>query len=154
PDKDTFIGDEDKCPDQPETWNGYQDDDGCPDTPPGKATPLVTVKEGKRGSTLEVSRPIAFLPSGEVEAQSLLTLRAVASVLLRPPSFQLSVGVRPSPRNGGEPMAEVRTRAVVAALRRYVRREQAAEAAPWAAVKDAPRAAEHGVGFLLVTPRK
>ena len=31
PDKDGVIGDADKCPDQPEDKDGYQDDDGCPD---------------------------------------------------------------------------------------------------------------------------
>lgn len=34
PDHDGIIGDQDKCPDQPETFNGYQDDDGCPDELP------------------------------------------------------------------------------------------------------------------------
>ncbi|MGZ3448194.1 MAG: OmpA family protein [Polyangiales bacterium] len=32
-DGDGYKDPEDKCPDVPETWNGYQDDDGCPDDP-------------------------------------------------------------------------------------------------------------------------
>lgn len=32
-DGDGFKDPEDKCPDVPETWNGYMDDDGCPDDP-------------------------------------------------------------------------------------------------------------------------
>ena len=34
PDHDGITNDKDKCPDQPETVNGYQDDDGCPDEIP------------------------------------------------------------------------------------------------------------------------
>lgn len=32
-DGDGFLDPEDQCPDEPETWNGFQDDDGCPDDP-------------------------------------------------------------------------------------------------------------------------
>jgi len=32
-DGDGYLDGEDKCPDGPETWNGYQDEDGCPDDP-------------------------------------------------------------------------------------------------------------------------
>jgi len=32
-DGDGYLDPEDKCPDEPETWNGYQDEDGCPDDP-------------------------------------------------------------------------------------------------------------------------
>ncbi len=32
-DGDGYLDPDDKCPDQPETWNGYQDEDGCPDDP-------------------------------------------------------------------------------------------------------------------------
>lgn len=34
PDKDGIRGDADKCPNEPETVNGYKDDDGCPDEKP------------------------------------------------------------------------------------------------------------------------
>ncbi len=34
PDKDGIVGKADKCPDKPETINGYKDDDGCPDEKP------------------------------------------------------------------------------------------------------------------------
>ena len=33
-DQDGFLGSRDKCPDAPETKNGFQDDDGCPDELP------------------------------------------------------------------------------------------------------------------------
>ena len=153
PDKDTFIGDEDKCPDQAETWNGFQDADGCPDVPPGKAPPPVVVVREPKGAApvIEVSRGLAFKPNGDVEAPSLLTLRAVASELVKHADWKIVVGVRPSPK-GGPDEAEARAKAIVTALRRYARREQAAEVAAWTVVKAAPRAAELGVGFVVVPP--
>ncbi len=30
-DHDGYLDPDDRCPDQPETWNGFQDEDGCPD---------------------------------------------------------------------------------------------------------------------------
>jgi OOP family OmpA-OmpF porin len=30
-DKDRILDKDDKCPNEPETYNGYQDEDGCPD---------------------------------------------------------------------------------------------------------------------------
>ncbi len=32
-DGDGYLDPNDECPDDPETWNGFQDDDGCPDDP-------------------------------------------------------------------------------------------------------------------------
>jgi OOP family OmpA-OmpF porin len=32
-DGDGYLDPDDQCPDEPETWNGYQDEDGCPDDP-------------------------------------------------------------------------------------------------------------------------
>lgn len=32
-DGDGYLDPDDKCPDQPETWNGFEDQDGCPDDP-------------------------------------------------------------------------------------------------------------------------
>lgn len=32
-DGDGLLDDADKCPDQPENYNGFEDEDGCPDTP-------------------------------------------------------------------------------------------------------------------------
>ncbi len=32
-DGDGFLDPDDKCPDEPENYNGYKDDDGCPDDP-------------------------------------------------------------------------------------------------------------------------
>ena len=32
-DGDGYVDPNDKCPDDPETWNGFEDEDGCPDDP-------------------------------------------------------------------------------------------------------------------------
>jgi OmpA-OmpF porin, OOP family len=151
PDKDTYIGDEDKCPDAAETWNGYQDADGCPDEAPQKTPPIVSVRTGPKGTVLEVTRAVSFTAAGEVDPTGLLTLRAVASELVKHPTWRIKVGVHASPRLD-ERAAAARAEAVVAALRRFARRPNAAEIVPWPTVKDAPRAAEHGVGFVLLLP--
>jgi hypothetical protein len=155
PDKDTFIGDDDKCPNDAETWNGYQDADGCPDqAPPGKTKKIVTVKAGPKGESIVVEQAIAFTPTNEIEAPSLLTLRAVAAELVRHPGWKVLVGVRPASTTAGasDTRADAHAKAIVAALRRYARWDQVAETATWDTVKSAPRAAELGVGFVLVTP--
>ncbi|MEO7034268.1 MAG: hypothetical protein ABI548_10265 [Polyangiaceae bacterium] len=40
------MGDNDKCPTQPETVNGFEDDDGCPDTLPEKVKKYSGVVPG------------------------------------------------------------------------------------------------------------
>jgi hypothetical protein len=152
PDHDTYIGDEDKCPDQPETWNGFKDEDGCPDEAPRKGPPLVTAKVARKElpPTVELSQGIKFTATNEVEAPSILTLRALASELLVHPDWKVSVGVRPGPKLA-EPDAEARAKAVVTLLRRFTRRD-VAEVTPWKAVQAAPRAAEFGIGFVVAAP--
>jgi OOP family OmpA-OmpF porin len=152
PDKDSFVADEDKCRDQAETWNGVDDGDGCPDeAPKGKAKPQVSVKESKaKGTELVVEQALSFVAAGEIDAGALLTLRAVSSELLAHPAWSLVVGVRPSPKSDAAE-AEAKARAIVAAIRRFTRRESAAAVAGWDTVKGAPRAAERGIGFLLQT---
>ncbi|APR83159.1 internalin, putative [Minicystis rosea] len=152
PDKDTFLGDADKCPNEAETWNGFQDDDGCPDEAPRKARPLLVLKEKKDAlPTVEIASPLRFTAANEVEAASQSTLRALAAELGKHPEWSVRVGVRISPKEG-EAVAEARAKAIVAALRKHTRNEKAAEITPWNDVKAAPRAAEHGIGFVLVGP--
>lgn len=149
PDKDTFIGDEDKCPGEAETWNGSQDNDGCPDAAP-RGRPLLMLAGGgrERAPLVSLRVRLEFTSANEVGASSLLTLRALASELLSRPAWRAQVGVRPSGAVS-ERDAAARTKAVVAALRRYARDEHAAAPAPWATVKAAPRAAELGLGVVL-----
>ena len=46
--------------------------------------------------------------------------------------------------------ADARAKAMVAALRRFARREDAAEVGAWDAVKGAPRAPEFGTGLQIL----
>ena len=46
PDKDGVSADKDKCPKEPETVNGYQDDDGCPDQVPEAVKRFTGVIQG------------------------------------------------------------------------------------------------------------
>jgi hypothetical protein len=150
-DKDTFPDSVDKCPSEPEDFNGFEDEDGCPDAQkPGakKAKPLVVVKDKKGAVTLELARKIAFDKAGEVDAASVVLVRAVAAELLKHEGWRMSVGVRPKP-NESTADVEKRARAVAALLHKLAPGTQPAATAPWAAVKSAPRAEEFGVGFSV-----
>ncbi len=46
PDKDGVSADKDKCPKEPETVNGFQDDDGCPDEVPEAVKRFTGVIKG------------------------------------------------------------------------------------------------------------
>jgi len=54
-DNDGIPNTGDGCPDQPETWNNYQDYDGCPDESPGQppAAPSPTLGPGPDGGTCD-----------------------------------------------------------------------------------------------------
>ncbi len=150
PDKDSFRADEDKCPDQAELWNGVDDGDGCPDeAPKGKARPQVSVQASKiRGTELKVEQPLKIAASGEIDAASMLTLRALSSELLARPGWSVVVGVRPAPKSG-DAEAQGKAAAIVAAIRRFPGRETSAAVAGWDTVKGAPRAGELGIGIAL-----
>ncbi|HLM73477.1 MAG TPA: hypothetical protein VK459_12315, partial [Polyangiaceae bacterium] len=134
-DRDTILAADDKCPSEGEVWNGLDDADGCPDGDPKKKLPLlVEVKDAKEGPSLRLAEAVKFTDKNEVDAASDPLLRALASELMKHPSFTVAVGVRPRPKGGAEE-AKARGAAVVAALARYSRREKAAEAAGWDEVK-------------------
>ena len=144
-------GQDDKCPDQAEVWNGIDDADGCADeAPKGKpAKALISVQQSKtRGTEIRVEQPLKVGAKGEIEPASLLTLRALSSELLAHPAWSVTVGVRAAPK-GGDAEAQARAAAIVAEIRRFTRRETAAAVAGWDSVKGAPRAAETGIGILL-----
>jgi OmpA-OmpF porin, OOP family len=154
PDKDgdTFDDDHDKCPTEAETWNGVADDDGCPD---GGGKPLVAVKHGADGPTLQVLGPLAF--KGPPESPELLdaavpSMRAVATELNRHPSWVVAVGARPAPGPAlfASTHALARSFAVVLALRNFTFRDGVAETVGWTAVKDLPGADKSGIGFLVL----
>jgi outer membrane protein OmpA-like peptidoglycan-associated protein len=73
-DHDGYIDRVDKCPLEPETWNGVDDDDGCPDRGPLIASLTV---EG-----IALHQPINFLESSSVlESRSAKVLEVVAKML-------------------------------------------------------------------------
>lgn len=44
-DGDGYLDPDDQCPDDPETWNGFQDEDGCPDDPDTDGDGLTDSKD-------------------------------------------------------------------------------------------------------------
>jgi hypothetical protein len=152
PDKDTLTGADDKCPDKAETWDGVDDADGCPDDgAKKKGKPLAITKDTKDGPVVQLAAALKW--SGvELDPATLPLVRALAAELLAHPTYSVAVGVRPTPK-GGANEALLRSFAVVDALRRFTRRDEVAETVAWAAVKAQPRAAEHGVGFLVLVPQ-
>jgi outer membrane protein OmpA-like peptidoglycan-associated protein len=80
-DKDGIPTPADKCPDQPETVNGFEDDDGCPDK-----KPLVQLKD----TEVQVNERINFdKGKAAIEPASMPVVEAVAEVLKQNPDLQL-----------------------------------------------------------------
>ena len=154
PDRDTFLDAADQCPAEAEVWNGFQDEDGCSDeAPKGKSRPALTLKDAtaEKPASLALNEAVKFTAANEVDPASIPALRALAAQLLAHPEWSLAIGARPSPR-GGDAEATARAQAVVKAIRGFVRRDKAASVAAWSAVQAAPRAAELGLGILLIVP--
>jgi len=156
-DHDTFADGEDKCPDQPEVFNGIDDLDGCPEDAAApnvkNAKPLVVLRDSKDGPIAEMSGPVKFTATSEIEPASMPLVRALAVELRAHPTYSVAVGVRPSPKggpDGGTNQALIRAFAVVDALRRFTRRDSVAETVAWIAVKGFPGAEAHGIGFMIL----
>jgi outer membrane protein OmpA-like peptidoglycan-associated protein len=80
-DKDGIPSPQDKCPDQPETVNGFEDDDGCPDK-----KPLVQLKE----TEVQINERINFdKGKAVIEPASMPVVDAVAEVLKQNPELGL-----------------------------------------------------------------
>ncbi|AKT37048.1 thrombospondin type 3 repeat-containing protein [Chondromyces crocatus] len=152
PDRDTILAPMDRCPEQPETWNGVDDDDGCPEDDPRKRLkPLVVVRDGKLGPVVEMSAAVRFTPNNQVEPASRPLLAALATELGQRPAWRVQVGVRPRAGDNEGERAREQASAVVNELRRMARRADVASVSSWSDVKDAPRAAAHGMGLRIVT---
>ncbi|MFS8068891.1 MAG: hypothetical protein ACMG6S_21230, partial [Byssovorax sp.] len=121
--------------------------------PKGKSRPALTLKDAtaKKPAALALNEAVKFTTANEVDAASIPALRALAAQLLAHPEWSLAIGARPSPR-GGDAEATARAQAVVKAIRGFARRDKAASVAPWSVVQAAPRAAELGLGILLIVP--
>jgi outer membrane protein OmpA-like peptidoglycan-associated protein len=82
-DNDGIPDKDDKCPDDPENYNGYEDDDGCPDEEPKN----LVVDVGSQLVTLE---GIEFeFDKAIIRPESLKVLDAVAKALVDNPGIQL-----------------------------------------------------------------
>jgi OmpA-OmpF porin, OOP family len=153
PDHDTIVGDADRCPNEPETWNGFEDDDGCPDETPRKGRLLAILRTRKKGAaTIELAAPIRTTAQHEVDPASLGLLHAIASELEKHPELKALVGARPSKKD--PKAADARAQAVALTLRKLARRSSAVEVAGWDAVRGGSRAAESGIGVVLVGAAK
>ena len=80
-DGDGVPDDKDKCPAQPETKNGHQDEDGCPDTVPPKVV--------KFSGTFPDVR--FWLNSSQLRAQDKRTLRRVLKALKKHPNLRIKL---------------------------------------------------------------
>ena len=80
------VGKADKCPNEAETQNGYQDDDGCPDTLPVETKDVVTVTKEE----LKCCAKILF-PTGKstIDAASQPVLEHIAKTLKEHPGIEV-----------------------------------------------------------------
>src|SRR5690606_28958785 len=86
-DRDGDRVDHDRCPDDPETYNGFEDDDGCPDRAPADRAHCVWTH------VAAIIDRITFQPaSAQVTPSSDPVLDAIASTLAGNPSID-RVGV-------------------------------------------------------------
>jgi outer membrane protein OmpA-like peptidoglycan-associated protein len=76
----------DRCPTEPETYNGYQDEDGCPDRMPERA--MLT------GDRIEIIEPLGFNEqTHQLTSSSGPVLQEVARILRENPDVRLRVEV-------------------------------------------------------------
>jgi OOP family OmpA-OmpF porin len=80
-DGDGILDDKDKCPKEPETKNGYEDDDGCPDTIPADVKKFSGVVPG------------IYFQQGKatIQLNSKTTLMSAAKVLKDHPSIRFEI---------------------------------------------------------------
>jgi hypothetical protein len=158
PDKDgdTYDDVDDRCPEQAETFDGFEDADGCPDADPKKPRPALAVLDEKTQS-VRVRAPIGFeaMPRAlELTQKSHVALRALGQLLHEKPGLTVLVGVRPqnaSPAAAQEALN--RSSTIVLLLRALAHREDAAESVAFSVVAKLPGVAAGGVGFAA-TERK
>lgn len=83
-DNDSIPDVQDQCPDEPENYNGYQDEDGCPDP----QVCLSIVKE----ANLQILEVIYFKSgSHKLQPESHDILDAIAQVMLAHPDITLGI---------------------------------------------------------------
>lgn len=83
-DGDGIIDTLDKCPTEPEDYNGFQDDDGCPDGPPSPDSPLTLEQVVTLPSPIEFKFDTAImLPGAEVYLLQVLDILKTHSEVLK-----------------------------------------------------------------------
>lgn len=83
-DEDGIPDSSDQCPEQPETYNSYQDEDGCPDRVPSRA--LLTPDK------IEILEPLAFDEGTQILLrESEPVLADVARILSENPSIRIRI---------------------------------------------------------------
>lgn len=172
-DADGIPDDVDKCPDQMETFNGYEDEDGCPESDKDNDTFLDSVDscpdkpetfngtsdedgcpdEGGKAlitdtnGAIAVTRAMKFdgtAPAKEAAAD----LRALAAWLLAHPGMRVQVSVRPEGKNDdATKLSTTRAISIVEALVRYAHTGGIAEAVQW----DAKAKTKTNVELTVVT---
>jgi hypothetical protein len=158
-DGDGIPDEADKCPNDRETVNGYEDDDGCPeldkdndtfldavDSCPDKPetfngvndedgcpdeAPKVAPLLTETNGTVALSRNIKFDgPTPAKEAAS--DLRALAAWLINHPGTRLRVAVKPEGKgDAADKLSTTRAISIVEALVRYAHAGGVAEAVAW-----------------------
>jgi hypothetical protein len=131
-------------------FNGVKDDDGCPDEG-GRLIATVDEKDAKLPLRLTKIVTLSGKPE-DVDAASVVVLRAIVLELNRHPGWSLLVGVRPAAgkKEDADHAALDRAAIVEKKIDALAFRERASEAVAWDAVKQQPTAAS-GVAFMIVT---
>ncbi|MBX3130703.1 MAG: thrombospondin type 3 repeat-containing protein [Polyangiaceae bacterium] len=155
-DGDTFTDAVDKCPDEAEDFDGVEDEDGCPDPdddkPPAQRAKLLVDFERKGADIVLRFRVSPRLVGDQLDPKTLPSVRALAQLLNRNPTWVALVGVRPGAGANAEQAALTRSFVLVHKLRELTYRDEAAESVGWAAVKDQPDANKLGYGILILGP--
>ena len=172
-DADGIPDDVDKCPDQMETFNGYEDEDGCPESDKDNDTFLDAVDscpdkpetfngvsdedgcpdEGAKPLLVDTNGAIAFTRPIKFDGtapgkDATSDLRALASWLLNHPGMRAQVSVRPEGKgDDASKLATTRAISIVEALVRYAHTGGVAEAMQW----DAKAKTKTNVDLTVVT---
>jgi OOP family OmpA-OmpF porin len=85
-DGDGIVDGDDRCPDNPETRNGYQDEDGCPDEIPATLTRYTGTIKG-----------VVFGRASAAVTESQAVLDAAAAVLQEYPAIMLEISGHTAP---------------------------------------------------------
>ena len=156
-DHDTYADPSDTCPDAAEVFNGVKDDDGCPDDG-GK--PLVVIDGIEPELAVKLASSLRVIGDGttakpfDFDAETLMTLRALAREINQHPTWTIGVGVKPGAGKAEDALAASLARAdlVVKKLDALTFRSNAAEVVQWEAVRQQP-GSDSGVAFVvLITP--